>query len=100
MSKQALQKILAKLQKLDEYIVPLLEIQRVNKTSFINDYHFYGLAERFLQTSIEVLLDVAKLLLVYKDLPKPDNNQDCFRILFVHKILSKRVYDQLAGISG
>src|SRR3989339_674821 len=89
MSKEAYNKIISKLQKLDEYIKYLKEVQKINKNQFVEDYHFFGLAERYLQLSIEILLDVGKLLIVIKGLKRPEENQEIFSALCDEKIFPK-----------
>ena len=100
MSKEALNKIVAKLEKLDEYIKYLLEIQKTKKQKFVNDFHFYGLAERYLQLSIEAITDIGKLIIIYKNLRKPEDNQDIFTVLKENKIISEKLYNDLYGIAG
>ena len=89
MSKEAYNKIIFKLQKLDEYVKYLRETQKVNKNKFIEDYHFFGLAERYLQLSIEVLLDVGKILVIIKGLKRPEENQEIFSMLYDEKLFLK-----------
>lgn len=93
-------KIIAKLEKLDEYFTYLSEIQNVNKKTFVGDYHFYGLAERYLQLSIEIVLDIGKLLIVSERLRKPEDNQDVFTALSERKIISLKLLQELSGIVG
>lgn len=100
MSKEAYSKIISKLQKLDEYIKYLKEMQEVNKNQFIEDYHFFGLAERYLQLSIEVLLDVGKLLVVINGLKRPEENQEIFSTLCDEKIISEKLAQNLMGIAN
>ncbi len=100
MSKLVFHKILAKLEKLDEYLKYLKEIQKVNQKSFTNDYHFYGLAERYLQLSIEVLFDVGKLLIIAENLRRPEDNQDIFSVLGTAKILPANMIGKLAGLAN
>lgn len=100
MSKEIFNKIVAKLQRLDEYLLYLHEIQKVNRETFVNDFHFFGLAERYLQLSIEVILDVGKLMVVAFALRKPEDSQDIFNVLTEHKILSEQLSQRLAGICG
>ncbi|PJE73717.1 MAG: DUF86 domain-containing protein [Candidatus Terrybacteria bacterium CG10_big_fil_rev_8_21_14_0_10_41_10] len=100
MSKEAYNKIISKLQKLDEYTKYLKEIQKVNKEQFVEDYHFFGLAERYLQLSIEILLDVGKLLIVIKGLKRPEENQEIFSALCDEKIVSEKLADNLMGIAN
>lgn len=100
MSKAAFNKVITKLGRLDEYLGYLSEIQRVNKKAFVNDYHFYGLAERYLQLSIEILLDVGKLIIVSENLRRPEDNQDIFSVLGEQKIISKKLTSRLIGIAN
>mgnify|MGYP001586352750 CR=1 FL=1 len=100
MSKLTHNKIVSKLGKLDEYLGYLTEIQKVNKESFISDYHLYGLAERYLQLSIEILLDTSKLLIAAEHLRQPNDNQDGFAVLVESKIISEELAGTLVGIAG
>ena len=93
-------KIFEKLSLLDEYLKYLKEIQQVNKNSFLKDYHFHGLAERYLQLSIQVLIDLGQLIIMEKQLTRPVEPQEIFSVLFNHKILSENLVNQLTGIVG
>ena len=100
MSKLVFNKIVAKLERLDEYLSNLRGIQKVQKKIFISDYHFYGLEERYLQLAIEVLLDVGKLIIISERLRKPEDNQDIFVVLNESKIVSPRLGTRLAGVAN
>jgi len=100
MSKESYNKIISKLQKLDEYVKYLKEMQKVNKNQFVEDYHFFGLAERYLQLSIEILLDVGKLLIVIGGLKRPEENQEIFYTLRDEKIISEKLTNNLVGIAN
>lgn len=98
MSKAAYNKIIAKLGRLDEYLGYLKDIQKVNKKSFLTDYHFYGLAERYLQLAIEIIIDTGKLIVVLENLKRPEDNGDIISVLADSKILSKKLREKLIGI--
>lgn len=100
MSKIAFNKIVSKLERLDEYFGYLSEIKKISKKSFINDYHFYGLAERYLQLSIEVVLDIGKLIIISNNLKKPEDNQDIFSVLRDNKVISEKTLNKLIGIAN
>ena len=100
MSKEAYNKIIAKLERLEEYLKYLKEIQKVNKTKFTNDFHFFGLAERYLQLSIEIVLDIGKLLLIANDLPRAGDNSEIFEILAEKKILTQKLVAKFSGIAN
>ncbi|MFH1564230.1 MAG: DUF86 domain-containing protein [bacterium] len=93
-------KIISKLQKLKEYQKILKEIQKVNKQKFVDDYHFYGLAERYLQLAIEVVLDISKLVINAKSFCRPESNQEMFEILAKEKVIGGKLRDVLFGIAN
>ncbi len=100
MSKEILNKIVSKLERLDEYLRYLAEVRKVSKNLFISDFHYHGLAERYLQLAIEIILDAGKLVIIYQNLQKPEDNQEVFFILSQHNILSGELADKLSGITG
>lgn len=100
MSKLLFNKIIAKLGRLDEYLDYLKDIQKVNQKTFINDYHFHGLAERYLQLSIEILLDVGKMIILSEKLRRPEDNQDIFSVLDEKGIISPKLSSQLIGMAS
>ena len=100
MSKETHNKIVAKLDRLDEYLGYLADVQTANEKDFVKDYHLYGLAERYLQLSIEVLLDVGKLLVILARARRPEDNQDVFVSLHEKEILSEELANRLLGIAN
>ncbi|MBI4994531.1 DUF86 domain-containing protein [Candidatus Peregrinibacteria bacterium] len=100
MSKIIFNKIVAKLERLDEYLRYLREIQKVNKKSFIKDYHFYGLAERYLQLSIEIILDIGKLIILAKNFRKPEDNQEVFAVLCENMVIQKQNLKYFFGMAN
>lgn len=100
MSKEIFNKVISKLERLDEYVKYLSEIQQVNKNSFLKDYHFYGLAERYLQLSIETILDAGKMIIVASNLRKPEDNSDIPSVLEENKIISPELAIRLSGIAS
>ncbi len=100
MSKEAYNKILSKLQRLDEYLGYLKTLQKVGKDQFLADFRIYGLVERYMQLSIEILLDVGKLLVVARNFRRPDDNSDILHVLGENKIISKKLEADLFGIAN
>ena len=92
--------ILAKLGRLDEYLKYLRELQTYDREAFISDYRIHGLAERYLQVSIEAMIDVARLTLIIMNLEKPENNYEVFELLCKNKVISKQLYERTRNISG
>ncbi len=98
MSKELYNKIISKLERSDEYFGYLKDIQKVNKKSFLTDYHFYGLAERYLQLEIEVVIDIGKMIIVKEDLKRPEDNGDIISVLADNKVISKKLSEKLIGV--
>lgn len=88
------------MERLDEYVKYLSEIQQVNKNNFLKDYHFYGLAERYLQLSIETILDAGKMIIVANNLRKPEDNSDIPNVLKENNIISPELAERLSGIAS
>jgi uncharacterized protein YutE (UPF0331/DUF86 family) len=100
MSKEAYNKIKTKLQRLDEYLEYLKELRKASQARFLADHHIYGLAERYLQLSVQIVIDVGQMLIVAKNLRRPENNQDIFVILGGKKKISKSLEERLTGIAN
>lgn len=100
MSKKTRDKILSKLQRLDQYLVYLKEISKYRKDLFVSDYRVHGLGERYLQLSIEILLDVGKLLVIEFELARPETNHEIFDLLREAKIINLDLHSRLGGIVG
>lgn len=100
MSKAVINKIISKLSLLDQYLKYLTEIQKVNQKKFINDFIFLGAAERYLQLSIEIIIDVGKLIIIAENIKRPEANKEIFPILHDEKIISEKLAEKLVGITG
>jgi uncharacterized protein YutE (UPF0331/DUF86 family) len=92
--------ILARLDALDEYVEILREQQGVARAEFIGDYHLYGLAERYLQLSIECVLDIGRMLIVGLKLRKPERHEDIIDILEEAGIISTELAARMQGMAG
>lgn len=100
MSRGIVEKILAKLQRLDEYLEYLKELGDYSAKAFVSDHRIYGLAERYLQLSIEIVLDVGRLVIIDLGAERPENNHEIFEILARRKVITRKLFSQLRGIAG
>ncbi|MBI5700678.1 DUF86 domain-containing protein [Candidatus Saganbacteria bacterium] len=91
--------IATRFKHLKEYLKVLNELKRIKKNIFIDDYHYFGLAERYLQLSIECMLDVGNMLIVSLDLRKPSDKQEVIDILEEVKIVPSILATRLSGIA-
>ena len=91
-----------KLELLDEYLKYLEEVAKETKEEkiFVTDFHFFGLAERYLQLSIQVLIDTIQMIIVEEGFARPDDNQEAISLLHEQKILSGKLVLKLDGIVG
>jgi uncharacterized protein YutE (UPF0331/DUF86 family) len=85
---------------LRDYLKILEELKKINKSTFISDYHYYGLAERYLQLAIECILDIGNMLIISFDLRKPSDRQEIIDILEEGKIIPSLLATRLSGIAG
>ena len=53
-----------------------------------------------MQLSIEVIIDVSRLLLISFNLERPDNNHETFELLLRNKIISKKLFAKIKNIAG
>ena len=95
-----IESIATRFKHLKDYLRILEELKNINKNTFISDYHYFGLAERYLQLAIETVLDVGNMLIVSLDLRKPSDRQEIVEILEEAKIVSSMLATRLAGIAG
>ena len=103
MTKITQNKIFEKLGNLDEYLGYLKSIAKETKGKkklFVADFHYFGLAERYLQLAIQTMIDISQLVIIEKGFEKPGDSQEMISILFAKKIISEKIAANLEGIVG
>ena len=102
MTKITSQKILEKVQNLDEYLNYLncLREETKSEENFVKDFHLFGLAERYLQLSIQIMIDILNLIIIEEELEKPEGNQEIISLLFNYGVISESLASRLDGIVG
>ena len=95
-------KIISKFQRLDEYLANLAQLRKEIKSekNFLEDFHLYGLTERYLQLSCQIVLDVVDLLVIGEGFKKPADRSELISLLFNRNIISEKTASKLQGISG
>ncbi|MCJ7636894.1 MAG: DUF86 domain-containing protein [Nitrososphaeraceae archaeon] len=76
------------------------ELAKENKDDFLSNYKIYGLAERYLQLTIDCLLDIGNHIIANLELKKPEKLQDIFLILGENSILPKHFAKKVAKMAG
>ena len=102
MTKITSQKILEKIQRLDEYLSYLHQLKNEVKSekSFIENFQYYGSAERYLQLSCQVIIDTMNLVIIEEGLEKPESGQEVVSFLFYKGIISENLFSRLKGVVG
>lgn len=103
MTKTIKKQFFDKIQNLDEYIGYLDKISKETKnkkTLFLNDFYFFGTAERYLQLSIQTIMDLVQMIIIEEGIKRPEENQEAIALLYENKIISKNLAANLDGIVG
>lgn len=102
MTKITQQKIFEKIQQLDEYLANLQKLKKEikNQKEFAEDFHFYGLAERFLQLCVQTIIDTFNLVIIEEEIEKPEDNKETISLLFNKKIISENLAMRFEGLVG
>jgi len=102
MTKITRQKIFDKIQQLDEYLSYLNQLRKEIKSekAFLADFHFYGLAERYLQLSCQVIIDTLNLVIIEEGIEKPESGQEIVSFLFNKGVISQNLSSRLEGVVG
>lgn len=94
-----IESIATRFKHLKDYLKILEELKRIKENTFISDYHYFGLAERYLQLAIECILDVGNMLIISLDLRKPSDKQEVIDILEEAKIIPSLLATRLSGVA-
>ncbi len=78
----------------------LKELAKESKDDFLSNYKIFGLAERYLQLSIECVLDIGNHIISSLELKKPEKLQDIFLILGENSILPLQFAKKIAKMAG
>ena len=102
MTKITQQKILEKIQRLDKYLSCLIQLREEipNEKDFQDDFHLHGLAERYLQLSCQAVIDTLNLIIIDRNLQKPESGQEIVAYLRNSNIISEDLYSRLSGVVG
>ena len=92
--------IMAKLSKLKQYLNYLRELRRSNFEDFMGDFKITGAVERYLQVSIECMIDVGNEIISSLQLQRPERYRDIPYILARSGVISERFADTMASMIG
>ena len=93
--------VAARVTKIREYVALLRKIRGLaDERHFVNDPLIYGNAERYLQLSIQAVLDISHHIVADSDLPLPADSRSLFELLARQKVISKTLSVKLAAMAG
>ncbi|MHA1972322.1 MAG: type VII toxin-antitoxin system HepT family RNase toxin [Candidatus Hodarchaeales archaeon] len=90
--------ILSRLKKLEEYLSILKGLSKREEEEIINDPLLLGSAERYLQTSIECVIDIGNHIVSAEKLGKVENYAEIFRILEKNKLIHSKLEKNLVNM--
>lgn len=96
------QKIFEKLESLKEYTEYLktLKQEAGSEERFQADFRLFGNTERYLQLSIQSIIDIAHLLIIDLDLKRPEDNYEAVSMLFEKEVISDELAHTLSKMVG
>lgn len=86
------------MQKLDNYLRHLRQLQKVRLEEYLADENIQALVERRLQLAIQVCLDIANYLIAYLRLQAPEELPNVFDILGREGIVPKDLAARMVGM--
>ncbi|MBU3942601.1 DUF86 domain-containing protein [Patescibacteria group bacterium] len=96
------QKIIEKLEKFKEALSYLYQLQKEaeNEKVFLADFHLFGNTERYLQLSIQSIIDISHLIIIDLSLDRPEDNYEAISILFENKVISEKLAQKITKMIG
>jgi uncharacterized protein YutE (UPF0331/DUF86 family) len=89
-----------RLNKLDEYLAILHQLQRYNRDEFLSNAEYYGSAERFLHLSIEALLDMGNHVIADENLGVVDWYSDIPKIFAAKELITPDLCEKWIRMIG
>jgi len=92
--------IMAKLGKLRQYLNYLRELRKSSFEDFMSDFKITGAVERYLQVSIECMIDIGNEIISSLQLQRPERYRDIPYILARSGVMPERFADTMASMIG
>lgn len=92
--------VLRAFQQLDNNLIILRRISGLSFEEFIADPFIIGSAERYLQVSIEICLDVTRHIIATESLGNPQTHAEAFAMLAQESIISDGLLSTLQRMAG
>ena len=75
------QEIIDKLELLEEYITILKDLQQYSLEEVEKNYMLRGAVERYLQVSLECMLDIGEIIISEEKIKRPESYRETFSVL-------------------
>ena len=92
--------IMFKLSKLRQYLNYLRELQKSSFEDFVSDFKIAGAVERYLQVSIECMIDTGNEIISSLQLQRPERYRDIPYILACSGVIPRQFADTMASMIG
>lgn len=92
--------IMAKLSKLQQYLNYLKELRKSSFEDFMGDFKITGAVERYLQVSMECMIDIGNEIISSLQLQRPEQYRDIPYILARSRVVPERFADTMASMIG
>lgn len=92
--------IYEKLGYLREYVAALKELSKHSKQKMQSDIILRGAVERYLQLSLEIVLEIGEMIIAAEGFKKPAKHREVIETLGNHGILPKAFAERFAPAAG
>ena len=90
--------IMARLARLDEYTYRLRRFESLSLEEYLGNYDIQAIAERNLQLSIQVCMDIANYIIARKRLSFPPDQENIFTLLGREGIIPRELAGRIKGM--
>ncbi|WP_027340064.1 type VII toxin-antitoxin system HepT family RNase toxin [Halonatronum saccharophilum] len=87
-------RVVDKIKLLEDNLSKLEVLKEISQEEFLNDFRNIEAAKHLLQTSVEIMIDIANNIIAAKRLGKPETSADGFRILAQNEIIDNQNKDK------
>ena len=87
--------VITRFNKLDQLLENLRELKEMEKDEFLSNYKNYFTAQRALEISINICIDIGNHIVTLNNKEKPETFTDIMKILAKNEIISDELENQL-----
>jgi uncharacterized protein YutE (UPF0331/DUF86 family) len=92
--------IVDKFEMLEEFISNLRDLQQLSLEEIAEDYVLRGAVERYLQISLECMLDIGEMIISMERIKRPDTYTEVFRILGENEVIPEAFATKIEPSAG